>query len=59
MRKGEVEKTLRPVSWNSQDARCLTPDQQAELDRRLDAYERDGNPGRPADEAIADIRKRL
>ena len=37
----------------------LTPEQRAELDRRLDAYESDGNAGRPAEDVIADIRKRL
>ncbi|GBE46954.1 putative addiction module component [bacterium BMS3Bbin12] len=37
----------------------LTPDQQAELDQRLDAYEADGHPGRPAEDVIAEIRKRL
>jgi putative addiction module component (TIGR02574 family) len=37
----------------------LTPDQQAELDRRLDAYAADRNPGRLATDAIADLRRRL
>jgi putative addiction module component (TIGR02574 family) len=49
--------------WDSiaadQSALPLTDAQRLELDRRLDAYESDGNPGRLADEAIADIRKRL
>ena len=49
--------------WDSiasdQKALPLTPEQKAELDRRLDAYEADGDPGRPADDVIADIRKRL
>ena len=31
----------------------------AELDRRIDAYALDRNPGRAADEVIADIRRRL
>ena len=31
----------------------------AELDRRLDAYEIDKNPGRPAADVVADIRQRL
>jgi hypothetical protein len=31
----------------------------AELDRRLDAYDADGDPGRPAGHVIADIRKKL
>jgi len=33
--------------------------QRIELDRRLDAYEIDGNPGRPVELALQDIRKRL
>ncbi|MCL4791743.1 MAG: addiction module protein [Gammaproteobacteria bacterium] len=49
--------------WDSiasdQKALPLTPEQKAELDRRLDIYEADRDAGRPADEVIADIRKRL
>jgi putative addiction module component (TIGR02574 family) len=49
--------------WDSiaadQGALPLTPQQRAELDRRLDAYELDGDPGRPADEVITKIRNRL
>nr|VFJ55280.1 MAG: putative addiction module component, TIGR02574 family [Candidatus Kentron sp. FW]VFJ56363.1 MAG: putative addiction module component, TIGR02574 family [Candidatus Kentron sp. FW] len=37
----------------------MTDTQKAELDRRLDAYASDGIKGRPADEAIKDIRGRL
>ncbi|MFB6261229.1 MAG: addiction module protein [Thiohalorhabdaceae bacterium] len=37
----------------------LTPEQRAELDRRLDAFEADGQEGRPAQEAMADMRKEL
>jgi putative addiction module component (TIGR02574 family) len=37
----------------------LTPEQAAELDRRLDAFEADGGTGRLATDAISDIRKRL
>jgi putative addiction module component (TIGR02574 family) len=48
--------------WDSiavkQHALELTPQQQLELDRRLDAYEVDRIPGRPAGEAIAEIRRR-
>ena len=39
--------------WDSiaaeQSALPMTPQQQAELDRRLDAYEADGNTGRDAE----------
>jgi putative addiction module component (TIGR02574 family) len=49
--------------WDSiaadQNALPLTAEQKAELDRRLEAYEIDKNPGRLASEAIADIRRRL
>ncbi len=49
--------------WDSiaadQRALPLTAEQRAELDRRLDSYESDGNAGRPAGDVIADIRKRL
>jgi putative addiction module component (TIGR02574 family) len=49
--------------WDSiaaeQAALCLTDEQRAELDQRLDAYESDGVKGRIASEVIADIRQRL
>jgi putative addiction module component (TIGR02574 family) len=60
-----IEQRLHLVEelWDSiasdQGALPLTEDQRQELDRRLDAYELDGNPGRLADEVLADIRKRL
>ncbi|MGC3981413.1 MAG: addiction module protein [Steroidobacteraceae bacterium] len=65
LRKLPVAERIRLVEdlWDSiaadQSALPLTPDQRAELDRRLDAYEADGKPGRPAADVIADIRKRL
>ena len=37
----------------------LTTEQKAELDRRLNAYEIDKDPGRSALEAIAEIRRNL
>lgn len=37
----------------------LTNEQKAELDKRLDAYEADGNRGRLAIEAITEIRRKL
>lgn len=60
-----IEQRMRLVEelWDSiaadQSALPLTGEQRAELDRRLDAYEADGNPGRPVEVALADIRKRL
>jgi putative addiction module component (TIGR02574 family) len=60
-----VEERIRPVEdlWDSiaEDRRALpvTPDQKAELDRRLRAYEVDKNRGRPAADVLADIRRRL
>ncbi|MDT0617574.1 addiction module protein [Salinisphaera sp. P385] len=60
-----VEQRIRLVEelWDSiaadQEALPLTKEQRAELDRRLDAYEADGNQGRPAEIVLADIRKRL
>lgn len=65
LRKLPVDERIRLVEdlWDSiaadQSALPLTPDQRAELDRRLDAYEADGNPGRPAADVIAEIRKKL
>ena len=60
-----LEERIRLVEdlWDSiaadQQALPLTSEQQAELDRRLDEYERDGDPGRPVEEVIAEIRKKL
>lgn len=60
-----VEEQIRVVEdlWDSiaanQKALPLTVDQKAELDRRLDAYEVDKNPGRLATDAVADIRRKL
>jgi len=60
-----LEERIRLVEdlWDSiasdQNALPLTAEQQAVLDRRLDAYEMDGDPGRLAEDVIADIRKRL
>ena len=65
LRKLPLDERIRLVEdlWDSiaadQSLLPLTPDQRAELDRRLDAYESDGNAGRPAEDVISDIRKRL
>ena len=37
----------------------VTPEQRAELDRRLNAYEIDQNRGRPAADVLDDVRRRL
>ena len=60
-----VEQRLHLVEelWDSiaadQGALGLTDAQRQELDKRLDAYELDRNPGRPLDDVLTDIRKRL
>ena len=60
-----VEERIRIVEdlWDSiaadQKSLPLTTEQKAELDRRLDAYEVDGNRGRLAADAVADIRRKL
>ncbi len=49
--------------WDSiaadQQALPLTTEQRAELDRRLDLYEVDQEPGRLATDVVAEIRRRL
>jgi putative addiction module component (TIGR02574 family) len=49
--------------WDSiaaeQNALPLTNDQIAEIEKRLKAYELDGNAGRPAIDVIRDLRSRL
>lgn len=65
LRKLPLDERIQLVQdlWDSiaadQNLLPLTPEQRAELDRRLDAYDADGNPGRPAEEVIADIKRRL
>jgi len=65
LRKLPLDERIRLVEdlWDSiaadQSLLPLTPEQRSELDRRLDAYESDGDPGRPAEDVVADIRKRL
>jgi len=60
-----VEERIRIVEdlWDSiaadQKSLTLTAEQKNELDRRLDTYEADGNRGRLAADAIADIRREL
>lgn len=60
-----VEERLKLVEdlWDSiaadQEALPLTAEQEAELDRRLDAYERDGDSGRSAPDVVADIRREM
>ena len=65
LRNLSVEQRIHLVEelWDSiaadQGVLALSDAQRQELDRRLDAYELDRNPGRPADDVVADIRKRL
>ena len=61
LRSLPLEERIRLVEdlWDSiaadQQALAITPEQQAELDRRLEAYETDGEPKRPTSDAIARI----
>jgi putative addiction module component (TIGR02574 family) len=65
MRALPLDERIRLVEdlWDSiaadQGALPLTEAQKAELDRRLAAYERDGDEGRPAIEAVEEIRRKL
>jgi len=60
-----IEERIRLVEdlWDSiasdQEALPLTDEQKAELDRRLDSYLSDRNKGRSAEEALAEIKRRL
>jgi putative addiction module component (TIGR02574 family) len=64
LRELPVEDRIRLVEdlWDNiakdQQALPLTPEQAAELDRRLESLEVDGDLGRPASDVILDIRKR-
>lgn len=65
LRELPIEERIKLVEdlWDSiaadRKALPVTPEQKAELDRRLDAYEEDRNPGRLAADVIADVRRRL
>jgi putative addiction module component (TIGR02574 family) len=65
LRQLPVDERIRLVEdlWDSiavdQATIPLTAEQVTELDRRLDAYETDGDHGRPAGEVILELRKRL
>lgn len=60
-----IEQRLHLVEdlWDSiavdQGALALTDELREELNRRLDAYEQDLEPGRPATAVLADLRRRL
>jgi len=60
-----IDERIRLVEdlWDSiasdQSALPVTPEQKVELDRRLDAYAIDKNPGRLASDVFADIRRRI
>lgn len=65
LRELTIEQRMQLVEdlWDSiaanQKALPLTDWQRTELDRRLDAYEADGNTGRAAELVLADIKARL
>ena len=65
LRELPVEERIKLVEdlWDSiaEDRKALpvTPEQKAELDRRLEAYEVDKNRGRPAADVLADVYRRL
>lgn len=60
-----MDERLRLVEdlWDSIAAEAetlpLTSAQREELDKRLDAWEVDEDPGRPAADVVGDIRRRL
>jgi putative addiction module component (TIGR02574 family) len=65
LRELPVEERIKLVEdlWDSiaadRKALPITPDQHAELDHRLKAYEVDKNRGRPAADVLVDVRRRL
>ena len=60
-----LEERIRKVEdlWDSiaadQNLLPLTPEQRAELERCLDAYEASGRQSRPAEDVIAEIKKKI
>jgi putative addiction module component (TIGR02574 family) len=65
LRELPVEERIKLVEdlWDSiaadREALLITPEQQAELDRRLDVYEVDRSRGRTAADVLVDVRRRL
>lgn len=56
---GKVQGIPGPVVFATLRARLITPEQRAELDRCLHAYEASGRQSRPAEDVIAEIKKKL
>ena len=60
-----IDERIRLVEdlWDSiasdQNSLSISSAQKAELDKRLDAYELVKDPGRPIDEVISEIRRKL
>ncbi len=65
LRNMPIDERIKLVEelWDSiaadQGVLQLTDAEKAELDRRLDAFESDGNLGRPAVEILAEIRRKI
>jgi len=57
-RLNSVDGHCEPVAGSYQEP-LITPDQRAELDRRLMSYRIDRNRGRLAANVLADVRRRL
>lgn len=53
-----IEELWESLDENRRDAIPLTPDQEAELGRRLEAYEREGPVGITAEELHDKLRRR-
>lgn len=53
-----IEELWESLDENRRDAIPLTPDQEAELARRLEAYEREGPIGITAEEMHENLRRR-
>jgi hypothetical protein len=57
---GEVQGIPGPLVFDKIRAELpISDEERAALDRALDAYERDRDPGRPAEEGIAELKKKL
>lgn len=55
----QLVEDLWDIIAQDQQALPVTDAQRAELDRRLDAYEQDGNQGRDATTVLNEIRQKL
>ena len=55
----EIRESLPPHADDDDDEFSLTPEQEAEIDRRIEEHEKDPSRAIPWEEVLADLRSRV